>query len=55
MRLFIDTNVIVDLLGASAPFAADAAQLFTLADMGRVKLFTSSIAVTTTFYFCKKK
>jgi len=55
MRLFIDTNIIVDLLAARAPFAADAAQLFTLADMGRVKLFTSSIAVTTTFYLLQKE
>ena len=50
MLLFIDTNIIVDLLAARTPFLRDAAQLFTLADTGKVKLFTSSIAVTTTFY-----
>jgi len=55
MRLFIDTNIIVDLLAARAPFAADAAQLFTFAAMGRVKLFSSSIAVTTTFYLLQKE
>ncbi len=41
MRLFIDTNVIVDLIAARTPFLRDAAQLFTLADTGKVKLFTS--------------
>jgi len=55
MRLFIDTNVIVDLLAARTPFLRDAAQLFTLADTGKVKLFTSSIAVTTTFYLLQKE
>ena len=55
MRLFIDTNIIVDLLAARTPFLRDAAQLFTLADTGKVKLFTSSIAVTTTFYLLQKE
>lgn len=55
MRLFIDTNVIVDLLAARTPFLRDAAQIFTLADTGKVKLFTSSIAVTTTFYLLQKE
>lgn len=55
MRLFVDTNVIVDLLAGRKPFVEDAAKLFTLADMGKVKLFTSSTAVTTTFYLLKKE
>ena len=55
MRLFIDTNVIVDLFAARKPFVEDAARLFTLADKGKVKLFTSSTAVTTTFYLLKKE
>lgn len=38
MRLFIDTNVIVDLLAVRTPFLRDAAQLFTLADKGPAQL-----------------
>lgn len=55
MRLFIDTNVILDLLAARKPFVDDAARLFTLADKGEVKLFTSSTTVTTTYYLLHKE
>jgi len=55
MRLFIDTNVIIDLLAARQPFADDAARLFTLADKREVKIFTSSTTVTTTYYLLNKE
>jgi hypothetical protein len=31
IRLFLDTNIVVDLLEAREPFCYDAAQLFTMA------------------------
>lgn len=55
MRLFVDTNVVIDLLAARKPFVDDAARLFTLADQGKVKLFTSSTTVTTTYYLLSKE
>ncbi|MCR9103626.1 MAG: PIN domain-containing protein [bacterium] len=36
-KLFIDTNIVLDLLGQRAPFYQDAAKLFSLADRKEVK------------------
>lgn len=55
MKLFIDTNVILDLLAARKPFVKSAEKIFTLAANGRLKLFTSSISIATTYYILGKQ
>lgn len=35
MKIFVDTNVMVDLLARREPFYADTARLFSLVDMGK--------------------
>ena len=53
-RLFVDTNVVLDLLGERAPFYVPAAQLATLADRGKVQLFVSSLTFVTVNYVLSK-
>ncbi|MGK6352028.1 type II toxin-antitoxin system VapC family toxin [Parapedobacter sp. DT-150] len=53
-RLFIDTNIILDLLGERHPFYEAIAKLATLADKGKVTLFVSPISFTTVDYILSK-
>lgn len=49
-RLFLDTNVVIDLLGEREPFYRHAAILASLADKGQLQLVTSSLSFVTTEY-----
>lgn len=53
-RVLVDTNVALDLLLAREPFAADALQLFALAEAGKVELLLSTDAISTIFYVIRK-
>jgi len=52
--VFVDTNVIIDLLADRPPFSKFAIELFRLAESKKVKLFTSSHSLATTHYLLKK-
>ena len=49
-KIFVDTNIILDLLAKRALFFAEAQQLFTLADKNKVKLYVSSLTIANTYY-----
>ncbi|HCF63869.1 MAG TPA: PIN domain nuclease [Chitinophagaceae bacterium] len=51
--VFIDTNIIVDLIGDRKPFSKYAIEIFTLAESKSLKLFTSSHTLATTYYILK--
>ncbi len=53
-RLFLDTNVVLDLLGEREPFYASAAKIATLADKGNVNLIVSALSCSTIFYLLSK-
>ncbi|MDT0642481.1 PIN domain-containing protein [Zunongwangia sp. F363] len=53
-RLFIDTNIILDLLAKRNPFYAAAAQMFSLADKGELKLAISSLSFANTHYILSR-
>ena len=53
-KLFIDTNVMLDLLGERAPFYNAIAQIATLADKGKVQLIVSALSYSTFFYILSK-
>ena len=53
-HIFLDTNILVDLLANRQPFYKYALQLFTFAEKNKVKLFTSSHSIATTHYLLKK-
>ncbi len=53
-KLFLDTNVVLDLLGEREPFYVAAAQIATLADKGKVVLSVSALTYATVYYLlCK--
>ena len=53
-KLFIDTNIMLDLLGERIPFYDSAAKLATLADKGEVTIVVSAISYATVSYFLRK-
>ena len=53
-RLFLDTNVMLDLLGEREPFYDSIARIATLADKGKVKLTVSALSYSTVFYLLSK-
>ena len=53
-RLFLDTNIVLDLLGEREPFYEPAAKIATLADKGKVSLIVSALSYSTVFYVLSK-
>lgn len=54
-KVFVDTDIIYDLLGKRDPFYMAAAQLFTLADEGKVQVFISALSLANLHYMISKK
>ncbi|HNR86271.1 MAG TPA: PIN domain-containing protein, partial [Taishania sp.] len=44
-RVFVDTNIILDLLEKRADFYEEAQELFTLADRNEIKLYVSALTI----------
>ena len=53
-KLFIDTNIILDLLGERMPFYTSIAKIATLADNGQIKIVASALSYSTVNYFLTK-
>lgn len=53
-NIFIDTNIIVDLIADRRPHSKFAIGLFKKAETKKVKLFASSHSLATTYYILKK-
>lgn len=53
-KVFIDTNILVDLLADRKPFSKYAVEIFNTAENKKIKLFTSSHSIATTYYLLKK-
>lgn len=53
-NLFVDTNILIDLLADRSPFSKFAIEIFDLAEKKKVQLFTSSHSYATTYYLLKK-
>lgn len=49
-KLFLDTNIVIDLLGERDPFYESAAKIATLADKGKIQIFVSALTYSTTYY-----
>ncbi len=52
--IFVDTNVLIDLLGDRKPFSKHAVEIFSLAESQKIYLYTSSHTITTAYYVLKK-
>ncbi|HAK11696.1 MAG TPA: PIN domain nuclease [Chitinophagaceae bacterium] len=53
-KVFVDTNILVDLLADRKPFSKYAVEIFNASENKKVKLYTSSHSIATTYYLLKK-
>lgn len=53
--LFVDTDIVLDLLAQREPFYDAAAQLFLEAETGRVTICVSSLTFSNLFYLLRKQ
>ena len=53
-KVFLDTNIIVDLIADRKPFSKYSIEIFKKAEEKKIKLFTSSHSLATTHYLLKK-
>ena len=49
-KIFLDTNILIDLLSRREPFYKEAAELFSLADRNLIELSVSSLTIANTSY-----
>ncbi|MEO8759768.1 MAG: PIN domain-containing protein, partial [Bacteroidia bacterium] len=54
-KIFVDTDVCIDLLSGRKPFNAVAEKLFSLADMGKIKICVSSLSFANIDYVLRSQ
>ena len=54
-KVFADTDVVLDLLSQRNPFYQAAAELFSLSDMGEIKVFVSPLTFANVNYILTKQ
>jgi predicted nucleic acid-binding protein len=54
-KVFVDTDIIYDLLAKREPFYMAAARLFTLADEGKIQIFISPLSLANIHYLLSKE
>lgn len=53
-KIFVDTNIIIDLVADRKPFSKFAVHIFALAEQKKIRLYASSHSIATTHYLLKK-
>ncbi len=53
-KIFLDTNILIDLLADRKPFSKYALAVFKKAEEKQLRLYTSSHSIATTYYFLSK-
>lgn len=53
-KVFLDTNILVDLIADRKPFSKFAIEIFQSSESNKIQLFTSSHSIATTYYLLKK-
>ncbi len=54
-KLFLDTNIVLDLLAHRMPFYTETAKLFSLADMKKIKLSISALCLADANYILSRQ
>jgi len=53
-KVFVDSDVVLDLLGERHPFHTSAQRLFSMAEQGKVEVFTSPLVMANVYYVLRK-
>jgi predicted nucleic acid-binding protein len=55
VRVFVDTNVLLDTLAKRDPFYEDAARIWTLAEARRFEGIVSAVSLTNVYYIIRRQ
>lgn len=55
MNVFLDTNVVLDVLAHRAPFYDDSVKVWALGERGRIRALLSAVSVTNLYYIVRKQ
>ena len=53
-KLFIDSDVLIDVLAQRHPFYSDSARILSLSELGKVLCYTSPVVISNIFYILRK-
>jgi predicted nucleic acid-binding protein len=53
-KLFLDTNVVIDLLGEREPFYESAAKIASIADKGKIQIIVSALTYSSVYYLLSR-
>jgi len=53
-NIFLDTNVIIDVLANRQPFSESSSKLFDYAEKGKINLFISALSYSNIYYIIRK-
>ncbi len=54
MRVFVDTNVLLDVLAQREPFYRDSATVWTLAEHGKIEGMVSALSFSNVYYIVRR-
>jgi predicted nucleic acid-binding protein len=54
VKVFLDTNVLLDLIARREPFVAEAARIWALAETRRIEGLVSALSFTTIYYIARR-
>ena len=54
-KLFLDTNIVIDLLSRRDPYYKESAALFSLADRNKIEISISSLTIANTSYILSQQ
>ena len=55
MKVFLDTNVVLDFLGERSLFFDSSEKIMSLGDLGKINIYVSALTFATCNYFLKKR
>ncbi|GAA3978286.1 type II toxin-antitoxin system VapC family toxin [Mucilaginibacter dorajii] len=53
-HVFMDTNVVIDFLADRKPFSMDAARIFDLGVIGKIKIYISAVSYNNIYYVLRQ-
>jgi predicted nucleic acid-binding protein len=54
VKVFVDTNIFIDILLDREPFSADAIRIYKLCEQGLIDGYIAPITVNNIYYICRK-
>lgn len=54
MKVFVDTNILIDYVGKREPFFIPAKSVFAMCYLGKIEIVISGLSIVNLLYICRK-